>query len=194
MPYNESKFNAEIDAWVANVKGGIQRSREVSVYLVQAAGRDVFKIGSSNDPEERLRSLQTSCYDDLEIVARRPNSCRCIEQSMHRLFAEKRIRGEWFKLDAGDVVQFREASNENLATGHEGCRLSSPAAKKKYRFRKKKNAAAARKREKERADWYEETQRKGRECIELLKKQSAFYEQYYGKMNPPGVPKVDDGP
>jgi len=66
-----------------------------NVYFV-AAGRHV-KIGFSTAPLERLRSLQTSHPEKLEILHAVPGT-QLMERSFHRRFAKGRVRGEWFLL------------------------------------------------------------------------------------------------
>ena len=61
-------------------------------YLVQACDGGPVKIGSSDSPADRLRGLQTGNPRDLMIAL-----LTCIpEAELHRRYADRHIRGEWF--------------------------------------------------------------------------------------------------
>ncbi len=67
------------------------------VYLIGPADGPV-KIGRTDNPIVRLAALQTSHWQELEIVAvigpiDQPEE---IERTLHREFHQVRIRGEWF--------------------------------------------------------------------------------------------------
>lgn len=51
-----------------NVGGGGPRSGPGYVYVVQAVNTNLIKIGHSEGPEQRVRSLQTGCPLVLELV------------------------------------------------------------------------------------------------------------------------------
>lgn len=53
------------------------------------------KIGLSNEPEKRLKSLQTATAHQLEIIYLMPGTLE-VEQYLHTLFSEDHSRGEWF--------------------------------------------------------------------------------------------------
>lgn len=72
------------------------------VYFV-AAGKHV-KIGFSTAPLERLKALQTSHPETLEILHAVPGT-QLMERSFHKRFAKGRVRGEWFLLSP-EVRQF----------------------------------------------------------------------------------------
>ena len=66
-----------------------------------------YKIGISNNPEHRERTLQSE-KPSIEIVCSKEYPIRSIaeafEAALHKAFASKRIRGEWFSLDETDVM------------------------------------------------------------------------------------------
>lgn len=80
------------------------------VYFVKAWGEcPLIKIGKANNPEERVKRLQTGCPFKLKLLgAVRCKSefhARQVEAMAHRLFRDQRRRGEWFKLSAKHVGQ-----------------------------------------------------------------------------------------
>lgn len=76
------------------------------VYLVRNKRANAVKIGFSNSP--RLRESVMAAEDpDLELVAAYPGS-RLDEKYLHALFKEKRVRGEWFRLDEHDLSKITE--------------------------------------------------------------------------------------
>ncbi len=73
------------------------------VYCIGPADARVVKLGWSRDPEKRLHELQTGSPVDLRLLAIFPATER-IERSLHEVFADCRIRGEWFDNADGRVV------------------------------------------------------------------------------------------
>lgn len=81
------------------------------VYLMCDAVSDTFKIGVTKrkNIEERLKDLQTGNAADIFI--RSYYECEYpyrLEKLLHNHFANKRVRGEWFALDAKDICSFKE--------------------------------------------------------------------------------------
>lgn len=70
---------------------------KVYTYLLKSKGE--YKIGKSVDPEKRLRQLQTG-NTDVRLIAYGEGMT---EKALHNKFAERRTKGEWFKLKVGDV-------------------------------------------------------------------------------------------
>lgn len=80
------------------------------VYLIREPG-GLYKIGHSTNPKKRLSSLrgQTPYALQLELV----HTIRCnnryeAESQLHKRYADKRVRGEWFRLDPDDVQAIRK--------------------------------------------------------------------------------------
>lgn len=86
------------------------------VYLLQLEGLDVFKIGFSKNPKQRVKNLQTgSPYKFILIDSYQSHRYTQIEGSLHRRFAsqkvdedEYKLQGEFFKLDNKTVLSFKE--------------------------------------------------------------------------------------
>ncbi len=74
------------------------------VYVIGPSSGGVFKIGRSNDPADRMKSIQSCCPDDLKMFITVDQDC---ENSLHRALKWARIRpsGEWFRCRMGDIVR-----------------------------------------------------------------------------------------
>lgn len=67
------------------------------VYVMEA-GKGVYKIGVSSDPQQRLKSVQTGSGDKVELVFTYFTSEPFYyEKLMHRKFTDNQVIGEWFK-------------------------------------------------------------------------------------------------
>ncbi|MBO2544418.1 GIY-YIG nuclease family protein [Salegentibacter sp. BDJ18] len=77
-----------------------------SVYLMIDTTNNFHKIGISNKPKYREKTLQAD-KPTIELLCSKefPNRkmAESIEKSLHITFDNKRIRGEWFELDAQEV-------------------------------------------------------------------------------------------
>ena len=69
------------------------------IYFIEAVGTGLIKIGKTKNVAARLRSLQTSNPHRLQVI-KTISSDTLSEQELHRLFANQRMRGEWFVKDA----------------------------------------------------------------------------------------------
>lgn len=65
------------------------------VYVVQAKGNGLVKVGYSKAPASRIRQLQTASADTLRLVMLIPATLE-LEQRLHRELGDLRVRGEWF--------------------------------------------------------------------------------------------------
>lgn len=61
-----------------------------------------IKIGFSVNPKAREKTLQSE-EPEIELLEKWPASM-VDEMVLHQRYAAKRIRGEWFKIDAGDIA------------------------------------------------------------------------------------------
>lgn len=66
-------------------------------HLYFAVVDDKVKIGRSIDVKERLNSLKTGLYKDPQVYVFRNKGC--LETKFHHIFADFRIKGEWFNYD-----------------------------------------------------------------------------------------------
>jgi len=78
----------------------------ISVYLFRADDR--YKIGTSVDPERRLRDFSASPIPVELVWASQAQGAKEIERRFHKLFKEKRCHSEWFKLDDADIEYIKK--------------------------------------------------------------------------------------
>ena len=93
-------------------KVGIKSSRKISgqpgwVYVIKADER--YKIGISvSDVNKRIESLRTASAFPIEVICIiEVENAREIEALLHNRFRHKRLKGEWFSLDADDLDSLR---------------------------------------------------------------------------------------
>ena len=81
------------------------------VYLMIDTTNNFHKIGISNHPRYREHTLQSD-KPTIELLCAKEYPSReiakAIESSLHNVYANKRIRGEWFNLDASDVENIKQ--------------------------------------------------------------------------------------
>lgn len=82
------------------------------VYLMVDTTNNAYKIGISNKPKYREKTLQSE-KPTIELVCHKNYPVRKIaesfEKSLHKAYADKNIRGEWFRLTEEDVKDIIEA-------------------------------------------------------------------------------------
>lgn len=79
------------------------------VYLIQADGEH-YKIGSTINLATRMKSLQTSSPNDIELIySTKAENYMDLEFNIHAELTKlgKHVRGEWFDLDAKDLKYVR---------------------------------------------------------------------------------------
>lgn len=87
-----------------NKRLGVEKAKETRhknkypgfVYFVQGEFGGGVKIGYSQNPECRLKQLQTSYPDTLKILVLVPGSSKS-EHLYHKQFENIKLNGEWFK-------------------------------------------------------------------------------------------------
>ncbi|RLD72314.1 MAG: hypothetical protein DRJ02_09465 [Bacteroidetes bacterium] len=86
-------------------------SEECYVYLMIDLTNNYHKIGISNKPEYREKTLQSE-KPTIEMLCNKrfPNRkiANSFEQALHQSYADKRIRGEWFNLTDKEVQELKE--------------------------------------------------------------------------------------
>src|ERR1051325_9826576 len=65
------------------------------IYFIQSGEGGPIKIGISDDPDLRLRRLQTASCEQLKLLGVVPGD-EAMERAYHARLAAHRIRGEWF--------------------------------------------------------------------------------------------------
>jgi hypothetical protein len=82
------------------------------VYFILDPDKDQIKIGFSNDPESRLKSLQTGCPDARILCTFRTKDMRAEEYYYHAKFvADRRGTTEWF-YPSEELLSFIESKSE----------------------------------------------------------------------------------
>lgn len=67
------------------------------LYLIHSKDANCVKIGISNNPEKRLKGLQTGFPYSLEIIKTiRSSNVRDLERRVHGSLDDYRLNGEWF--------------------------------------------------------------------------------------------------
>lgn len=74
------------------------------VYVISAS-EFMQKIGIADDPRGRLIAMQTGCPLKLSLaLTYETRDAFLIEQRAHKLFADHRIRGEWFAVSVLEAL------------------------------------------------------------------------------------------
>jgi len=84
----------------------------INVYLISSesiSGR-IYKIGiTRRSISKRMKEFKTGNASELLLIDSYNSKWgNNIESHLHRLFKEKRISGEWFKLDESDLTLFKD--------------------------------------------------------------------------------------
>lgn len=75
------------------------------LYLIRCSNSNFYKVGSSENPEDRLRKLQVGCPYPLSLIYKHPfKKAHKIEKFLHKKYSDKRKTGEWFELSGTKSV------------------------------------------------------------------------------------------
>lgn len=88
------------DVTITNLRK-TEKENETQIYLMIDKNTGYYKIGRSNNPLRRERTLQSQ-KPTIELIFHQ-TSTKDKEKELHRLFKDKRIRGEWFDLNGSDI-------------------------------------------------------------------------------------------
>src|SRR5437867_682306 len=89
------------------------------VYLVRA-GKGHYKIGVANNMLNRVKALQTSNANLVEVVtAKQTPNANEFEGSLHEMLKERRLDGgrEWFELTDEQALDFAVLINKSPGMG-----------------------------------------------------------------------------
>ena len=81
------------------------------VYLMHDKRNGYHKIGMSNKPDVREKTLQSEVPAVQMVCSKRYPSrkiAKAIEAALHNAYAEQRVRGEWFNLSLIDIQMLKE--------------------------------------------------------------------------------------
>ena len=89
-----------------------------NVYLISSSleGDICYKIGyTKRNPNKRIREMKTGNASELEVIESFQSKWGTqIESKLHRIFQDKKISGEWFRLTAYDISQFKKLCEQSL--------------------------------------------------------------------------------
>lgn len=90
------------------------RNRAGYVYLLAVPNSPgLYKIGRASNPENRLRTFNVKLPFPVSFEHLiKSSDCYELETSLHRLFADQRVNGEFFTLSAADVQIIKAMSGE----------------------------------------------------------------------------------
>ena len=95
------------DAYQYQVRRGLASRGKGYVYLLKDLDVTGYcKIGRTNDPIRRIGHFDTMLPFRTDVLAVIETSdCVELEAALHYQYADKRIRGEWFDLDEGEIAE-----------------------------------------------------------------------------------------
>jgi predicted GIY-YIG superfamily endonuclease len=76
------------------------------IYVEDTAGERFYKIGLSENFNQRIAKHQCGCQFEICVATvYYVADMQLEERALHAVFKHKRVRGEWFRLDAGDLAE-----------------------------------------------------------------------------------------
>jgi hypothetical protein len=96
---------------VSDVSDEFKAPGFVYVVFFHTGSETFYKIGLANHLDSRLKSHQCSNPFEVRIaIAYFADNMRKEERTLHAMFADKRVRGEWFTLDRHDLEAIAKRS------------------------------------------------------------------------------------
>ena len=89
-----------------------KRDNSCWVYLMHDLANNAYKIGISNNPEYREKTLQSEKPSIEKVAAKQfptRDIARAFEASLHKVYEIRRLRGEWFKLEPNEVEDVKKS-------------------------------------------------------------------------------------
>jgi len=78
-------------------------------YIYVLKSRNLYKIGRTNDFQSRMKVYQTENPFGVKIIFQKfVNDYIKAEQILLKKFKDKKVRGEWFKLDKDDILWIKQ--------------------------------------------------------------------------------------
>ena len=88
-------------------------SKDMDGFVYFMSDGEAIKIGKANDIKARLSGLQTSTHRPISVLGAVAGGYRK-ERLLHRMFADRRLRGEWFE----DCAEIRDYVDANATAMH----------------------------------------------------------------------------
>lgn len=82
----------------------------MAVYVVLAEGTSRYKIGYAENVDNRIKYLKTGCPFPIEVVSVFDEGTAEDERSIHEVFKDYRVHGEWFCLPEQIVTWIRDGN------------------------------------------------------------------------------------
>lgn len=104
------RFTKKINDFVSDKK-----NETGYVYLIKNGrfGNNI-KIGSAIDIDKRVLSYQTAFHEKIFIVGYiKAEEYIFVEKEIHKIFSDKKIKGEWFNIDDLDIFTLKELYEYN---------------------------------------------------------------------------------
>lgn len=80
--------------------------RREYIYAIACDDLKVVKLGIARNPKQRLRALQTANGSELRLVLTIPTfNPSELEKRIHDLLEPLHVRGEWFRIEALELLQ-----------------------------------------------------------------------------------------
>lgn len=70
----------------------------MGLYIIGNNSQKICKIGVSDNPQKRLKSIQTGCPYKVNILSHYPELGYDTEKDLHKRFKKYRMQGEWFRI------------------------------------------------------------------------------------------------
>lgn len=110
--YCKALREANVSYIMSEVKGESSTHYDYCyVYLMQDTRNGYHKIGMSNKPDIREKTLQSEVPAVQMVCSKKYPSrkiAKAIEAALHNAYAEQRVRGEWFNLSPLDIQMLKE--------------------------------------------------------------------------------------
>jgi hypothetical protein len=106
-------LSKEVPEYVEKTEGNI--NEVCYVYLMHDSVNNFYKIGISNSPEYREKTLQSEKPTIVMLCSKqfpKRKIAEILEKTLHSTYANKRVRGEWFVLEKDDVVDLSSILKE----------------------------------------------------------------------------------
>jgi predicted XRE-type DNA-binding protein len=96
-----------------------KRTKKGFVYVIQCEGTHYYKIGSSFNPNERLKNMQTGIPFDLKLIfSVEKEFANAVELMAHLEFGDHRVRAEWFTFSQPAIDKVINYLNKAKAEKH----------------------------------------------------------------------------
>ena len=92
----------------------VRKAKPGFVYLLRCG--EFYKIGRAKKWVDRVATFQTIYPHDLEVIhVARCDDMKAEEEALHKAYADRRDKGEWFRLTPDDVAAIVSAMPEKVA-------------------------------------------------------------------------------